>query len=342
MERSALAIPPVTPDDCGSGQASSPMPSSASEYAILCRDHVGVVPTIDCGDGVPIPIRVDGKEVLESQQPRACDQPDFKGACNTGSRIGRLPGVRADGSPFDDVVWVYLCRSAGRELFARGMVSVQMIGHNTETGATCFFESPDGVGKLTQAEYLRFDDDGLLDGALPGPDSPDFDRAWIPPPPGVQCAQCHQNDPFLHDPWIDGARLPSDRRQPVLPQLAGPKSPYWVVGGGDWDLRTVYIEGNGCLGCHRAPMRTARLLEAGNVHVNDFMPPRDPGSLAEDYAALLACHDNGPEQTPGCDWVEPPGGGCDSAIISGGGAAGGGEEGRGREAETPPRSSPSQ
>ena len=161
------------------------------------------------------------------------------------------------------------------------------------------------------------DDRGLLAGKLPGPEDDEFDRAWIPPPPGVQCAQCHQNNAFLHDPWIDGARLPSNPSEAVLPGWVDPEAPYWVVGGTHWDLRTPYIEGNACLDCHRAPTRTARLFEAGQVHVNGFMPPRRPGSLKDDYAALLACHDQGPANTPGCDWLIPPGGGCESRIVPG-------------------------
>ena len=235
-----------------------------------------------------------------------------------GSRIGRLQGVDAEGTPLEDVVWAYFCRSAGKVALEDGVGSVQMIGHNRATGATCFFESPDAIGKLVQAERLRYDDRGLLDGEFPGPDDAEFDRLFIPPPPGVQCAQCHQNNAFLHDPWIDGARLASNPREPVLPQWVDPESPYWVVGGTDWDLRTVHIEGNACLDCHRAPMRTARLLAAGNVHVNEFMPPRRPGSMAADYAALMACHENGPANTPGCNWILPPGGGCAGGVVAGG------------------------
>jgi hypothetical protein len=319
-----LAQPVIAADDaCVPGGKVQTMPETASEYAAMCLPHVGVPPTIDCGAGVRIPIHVDGVEVFESPGYRECDTPDFKGNCNVGSRIGRVQGKAADGSPLDDVVWAYLCRSAGRDLLEKGIASVQMIGHNKTTGATCFFESPDGKGDLIQArEYLHMDERGLLAGKLPGPDDEDFDKAFIPPPPGVQCVQCHQNNAFLHDPWIDGAKLPSDPSEPVLPGWVDPEAPYWVVGGTHWDMRTPHIEGNACLDCHRAPTRTARLLEAGQVHVNEFMPPRRPGSLKADYAALLACHDDGPENTPGCDWVVPPGGGCPGGVVAGAGEGG--------------------
>jgi hypothetical protein len=292
------------------------MPETATEYASLCYEHVGTIPEIDCGDGVRIPIFVGGKEVFEDPDPGQCDSTDFKKNCRVGSRIGRLEGRDADGAPVPDVVWVYFCRSAGRELFEKGIVSVQMIGHNTETGATCFLESPDAVGNLVQAEYLHFDDDGLLDSTLPGPGSAEFDRAWIPPPLGVECTKCHENDAFIHNPWIDGARLPSDPSEPVLPEVAGPDSPYFVLGGADWDLRTVHIEKNGCVSCHRVPVDIARIFAFSGNQVNKFMPPHEPGSLAEDYAALLSCRKQGPAKTPGCEWVIPPGGGCEGGVVS--------------------------
>ena len=48
---------------------------------------------------------------------------------------------------------------------------------------------------------------------------------------------------------------------------------------------------------------------------NEHMPPHAPGSLAADYAELVACWENGPENTPGCDWVIPPAGECDGGNV---------------------------
>ena len=41
-----------------------------------------------------------------------------------------------------EVVWVYFWRSLGQGYFLQGTVSVQMIGYNTENGATCFLNLP--------------------------------------------------------------------------------------------------------------------------------------------------------------------------------------------------------
>ena len=66
-------------DDCIPSEEAPAMPYRASEYAALCEPYVGVPPTVDCGDGVPIPIEVDGVEVFEDQT--RCDNTDFKGTC---------------------------------------------------------------------------------------------------------------------------------------------------------------------------------------------------------------------------------------------------------------------
>ena len=69
-------------------------------------------------------------------------------------------------------------------------------------------------------------------------------------------------------------------------------------------------------------METASLLAFGGIHVNDFMPPQDPGSLAEDYAALFNCYLEGPNAPNGsCDWVWPPGLYCEEAADLGEGGS---------------------
>ena len=110
-----------------------PIPYNTTEYADMCLDYVGVPPTIDCGDGVAIPIYVNGEEVTEDQPPGECDDTDFKGTCHIGSRVGRIEGVDVYGNPMPEVVWVYFCRSAGQQALEQsGVVSVQMIGYNMD------------------------------------------------------------------------------------------------------------------------------------------------------------------------------------------------------------------
>ena len=82
--------------------------------------------------------------------------------------------------------------------------------------------------------------------------------------------------------------------------------PYFAIGGDRWDMRTIHIEGNGCLDCHRIGMATAALFMSSGWHPNDHMPPNKPGSLAKDFEQLLNCWTTGPDMTPDCDWVIPP------------------------------------
>ena len=124
--------------------------------------YLGIPPTVDCGEGVHIPIYVNGQYVFDDQPPGQCDHTDFKGGCYRGSTVSRIQGIDEFGNSMPHVVWVFFCRSAGASALASGIVSVQMIGYNIQTGATCFFESPDAVGDLTQSQYLYFDENGIL------------------------------------------------------------------------------------------------------------------------------------------------------------------------------------
>ena len=107
--------------------------------------------TTNAGDGTPqsqgLEVYVDGVSMHSDQPQGECDHTDFKGGCFVGSRVGRIQGVNLNGEPMPEVIWVYFCRSAGQDYFDEyGIVSVQMIGYNTENGATCYFESPDAIG----------------------------------------------------------------------------------------------------------------------------------------------------------------------------------------------------
>jgi hypothetical protein len=110
---------------------------------------------------------------------------------------------------------------------------------------------------------------------LPNYDEPEFDQAFIP---GDRCVTCHQNDPFIHNPWVAGAPLPSNPNEAVLPSLAA-NSPYYVVGGSDLDMRTIHLEGNACLACHRIGMSTDSLFRSLGFDANQWMPKHAPGTV---------------------------------------------------------------
>ena len=89
-------------------QSEGAIPATASQYARLVRSELGVVPTIDCGDGGRVPIQGNGVEVFEDQEQGQCDNPDFKGSCRVGSRVGRLEGTNMDGTARPDLSLIHI------------------------------------------------------------------------------------------------------------------------------------------------------------------------------------------------------------------------------------------
>ncbi len=286
---------------------------SAYEYAKMIEPQLGVPPVVDCGAGVEIPIYVNGKKFIGDPGIHCCDNPSLQmGDCMSGSSLQRYEGRTADGKPLPHVVWVSFARHDGRDNVFKTDVgdSVQLIGHNTKTGATAFFESGDN------REWVRVDPKtNRLIGVLPGIDTPKaFNKAYVTPG-RTQCVQCHQSDPFIHNPFIDAAKLPTDPTQPVVPEVAGPDSPYYVIGASHWDMRTIHIEGNGCLECHRIGMKTVEEFVGDGWDPNKHMPPHDPGSLNKDFRQLLEAWKKGPENTPGCEWIIPPAGAAPRRVV---------------------------
>ena len=58
--------------DCIPYNDITPIPTNTTEYAEMCIDYVGVPPSVDCGDGVPIPVYVDGISMNVDQPQGEC------------------------------------------------------------------------------------------------------------------------------------------------------------------------------------------------------------------------------------------------------------------------------
>jgi len=183
-----------------------------------------------------------------------------------------------------------------------------MIGYNKKTGATAFFESSDRIGP-----WVTLDKDTLrMRGEMPGIDNPEgFNRAFVTPP--IQCVQCHQSDPFITNSFINAAKIPGTDK-PVIPVL-DEDSPYYVIGGENWDMRTVHIQNHACFDCHRVGMKTIELFMNSGWDPNKHMPPRKPGSLAGELRELLDAWKNGPENVEGAEWIIPPARGKDRQVV---------------------------
>ena len=285
---------------------------TAMEYVRMIEPELGVPPKVDCGDGVEIPIYVDGEKFTGDPGIHCCDNPSLQmGDCMSGSSLQRYEGRTREGQPLPHVVWVSFARHDGRDnVFGTDVGdSVQMIGYNKKTGATAFFESGDN-SKWT---YVDPDTNRLL-GKLPWIDEPEaFNRAFRAPG-SIQCVECHQADPFIHNPFIDAAKLPGSN-EPVVPRIKDDHAPYYVIGASDWDMRTIHVEGNSCLDCHRMGMKTIEEFVEDGWEPNEHMPPRKPGSLKEDFEELLEVWIKGPENVPGAEWIIPPAGDCDKQIV---------------------------
>lgn len=283
-------------------------PATAFEYAKMVEPDLGVPPRIDLDKAVDIPLYVNGVQAW-GNLGHDCDNPTFLGKDTvSGSRLQRYVGKTADGKPLANVVWVAFGRNSS-ENHKHVVGSVQMIGYNRTTGATAFFESSDRIGPWVTLDKDTF----RMRGLMPGIDEPDeFNRAFRTPGK-VQCVECHQSDPFITNAFINAAKIPGTDES-VVPVL-NRDSPYYVIGGDNWDMRTIHLKGNACFECHRVGMSTMTMFMKNGWKPNEHMPPHDPGSLAKDLRQLLTAWDKGPENVPNAEWIIPPARGKDSQVV---------------------------
>jgi hypothetical protein len=286
-------------------------PATAYEYAKLIEPQLGVPPRVDLNKAVEIPLFVNGKRAY-GNLGTACDNRTYLGkATVSGSTLQRHVGRTAEGKSMPDVIWISFGRNSTVD-FEKIDGSVQMIGYNKKTGATAFFES----NGSNLRPWISLDEKTWrMRGVMPWIDDPDeFNRAFVTPG-RVQCVECHQADPFITNDFINAAKIPGTDES-VVPAL-DKDSPYYVIGGENWDMRTIHIEGNACFECHRVGMTTMSLFMRNDWDPNQHMPPHNPGSLKDDFEELLAAWKNGPENTPGSEWIIPPAGSAPGRIVGG-------------------------
>lgn len=207
-----------------------------ASYLAACEAELGPLPPLSCSEGTLIPVTHHGEEVgLPSELPNGqCDRPGITG-CATGARISVV--YNEQGTP-----WVLACRSYDEDptLYEQ----LNLIGWDFETGATCFINTPH--------HDVSFDGEDL-----PRPGSPEdvhgdepfwytLDRLG-----NASCVECHSNDPWLRNPWIEQAG--------VLPagNPLGPFEPiaHDVLLGYDslWEMppSLVHPDAAACTTCHR-------------------------------------------------------------------------------------------
>ncbi|MGE0547952.1 MAG: PPC domain-containing protein [Kofleriaceae bacterium] len=244
-------------DDPGSGEQRI---NSAQAYGERCVGELGEIPffekigegsytTYNCLESTAIPVTVTSGGSMQAPQEGtvpACDNPQYiYDLCEAGPRVASR--INDQGTR-----WVLLCRKSIGGYTSDQFNDIAMIGHNPFTGKTCFFQNAlyqkkDGGNVPHPADVEK--STNLWSGVHGGLGS------------GIQCGSCHDADPFVHTPWIDGAKDNAGR--PIVPKMGvdpdmpigANDAPYAIVNrrGQGWSMpkQLVSPEANACLKCHR-------------------------------------------------------------------------------------------
>jgi Bacterial pre-peptidase C-terminal domain len=245
-------------DDQNTGEVTI---NSAQEYGVRCVAELGEIPffektgdnsysTYDCLESTPIPMTIthpDGSvDAPQAGTVNQCDNPQYiYSLCEAGPRVAARTNDKG-------TRWVLLCRKSIGGFSSNQFNDIAMIGHNPFTGKTCFFQN---------ALYSKTDG-----GHVPHPaDKDKSTNLWSGVHgglgSGIECNRCHDADPFIHSPWIDGAK--DAQQRPIVPKmgvdpdlaLGANDTPYAIVNlaGQHWrqEQQLVSSEANACLRCHR-------------------------------------------------------------------------------------------
>ena len=246
-------------DDESSGEQKINSPVA---YGERCVGDLGEIPffektgdgeytTFDCLNATEIPITItnpDGTvtKPRDGRHPK-CDNPQYiYDLCEAGPRVTSRTNEQG-------TRWVLLCRKSIGGYASNQYNDIAMIGHNPFTGKTCFFQNALGSKR-----------DG---GHIPHPaDKEKSQNLWSGVhggmgTGGIRCAGCHDADPFIHTPWIDGAKDAQGRT--IVPKmgldldmpLGANDTPYSLVNargqGWQFEKQIVSSEASACLRCHR-------------------------------------------------------------------------------------------
>ncbi len=302
-----------------------------ASYVQACEKALGPIPKLDCSeidevviwtrDASGAPVRVTDEDIpgksMRFKKGMNCVNPSLAGPpdarCMPFARIGALPGT------FEaSVVWLADCRRADLllPLNAPTYESIGMIGHNRETGATCFFDTkrhPQGVvGKNVPNPNVKLNPSGA-----PAPE-----QFWLTPreigsSEGTRCVRCHSAYPWLRTPPVlhrEVAKMlgvPHDPkyfdREAAVPRKFdlgipkdGHKRPYFVVARdelesvsskGTWTPKVDALDGaKACQACHR--------VGGGYFAAREAAQAVGMCALADNYNA----HCKGVEQNFAFDW----------------------------------------
>lgn len=201
---------------------------------------------------------------LEPSPPSAlgCANPSLlTRSCRQGSRLGH--------ARHDDVSFHWICRDPYLDLDGTVMYrDMAAIGHNTRTGATCFWDDVDDV--THDGDMPSFD----LEASTP--EEQERFAARFPYNEGSGCIDCHDHDPFLYTPHL---------RSVTWDSIAADKGPYRLV---TLEAQTRPVEvmhlvseaAAPCTSCHRLGSR-----QTCNFFAPDSFGIKGAGYESEVYAA---------------------------------------------------------
>jgi hypothetical protein len=227
---------------------------SVTTYGELCQKELGENPffpkngdgtygTYDCANGEYsqiVPITRDGVEVTTFPSDEKCDHPDWlRKSCQPWARVNRA--INDQGTR-----WFMVCRKMfdNQKKEDTHFNDIAMIGHNPKTGKTCFFQN--GL-------YGKVDGSKVTNPADPR----NGDATWSLFEPHT-CHSCHDNDAFVHTPWIE--QLKDKQGNLLVPRIGSDPDfkvdgPYWVLGmkptGHAMKQMLVSSQAQACMGCHR-------------------------------------------------------------------------------------------
>jgi len=350
--------------------------TSQIEYGQLCVEQLGEIPffkklgpgkydTFDCRnlvgmhdgestgpiagvEGAMIPVTVDGvpqekcspgKELgLDSESYGCMDKADHGMFLATGKTQPGPMVVTARNEQGSH--WLLLCRKVADD--GKGMTKttvfndMAMIGTNPKTGRTCFFQNSIGSGR-----------DGSK---VPHPaDVEKSTTVWSSYVQNYCSGSCHSESPFVHSPWIDGAKRSNGK--PIVPKagehpdflISDLGAPYNIVAadklGFDLPKQLVSDEVGACNNCHRLAGNTMKNFADWTTGKGDdyfsnitdygkkfehamWMPPRKDGLTPENFATskygkaldfMKKCAANA--NAEGCIWADVPRGDFNNPAV---------------------------
>lgn len=239
------------------------------DYAQQCDAAIGAtIPDFDCDAGTEVPVTHPHPNA--NYPLTSCDRPNrLNRECDPGSKFQvftRTP----------DVFSVGHCRKKGRPNGEYGDIAV--IQYNRNSGATCFYQAL-----------------GTLPAKVMAPSKGQGAWPWISPSgtAGIQCAECHDNGPFIRSPYLD--QVTGANALPGSDDFGfNSTQPYAFVGSdfAAWKAFKVEVVGNECIGCHR--------LGANNFGLNS--------GTALDFAIRATAPSENQKNPPSADspiWMPP-------------------------------------